>query len=49
MVHANVTTLTGVAALVILAPGPDSALVTKNALVHAAARRSPHRSASSAA
>ena len=33
-VHANVSAFIGVAALVILAPGPDTALVTKNALVH---------------
>jgi RhtB (resistance to homoserine/threonine) family protein len=32
--HANITAFIGVAALVILAPGPDTALVTKNALVH---------------
>jgi RhtB (resistance to homoserine/threonine) family protein len=32
--HANITAFTGVAALVILAPGPDTALVTKNALLH---------------
>jgi threonine/homoserine/homoserine lactone efflux protein len=33
-VHANTTAFAGVAALVILAPGPDTALVTKNALRH---------------
>jgi RhtB (resistance to homoserine/threonine) family protein len=33
-VHANVSAFIGVAALVILAPGPDTALVTRNALVH---------------
>jgi RhtB (resistance to homoserine/threonine) family protein len=33
-VHANITAFAGVAALVILAPGPDTALVTKNALRH---------------
>jgi RhtB (resistance to homoserine/threonine) family protein len=32
--HANITAFAGVAALVILAPGPDTALVTKNALRH---------------
>jgi RhtB (resistance to homoserine/threonine) family protein len=32
--HANVTAFVGVAALVILAPGPDTAVVTKNALLH---------------
>jgi RhtB (resistance to homoserine/threonine) family protein len=32
--HANITAFIGVAARVILAPGPDTALVTKNALVH---------------
>jgi RhtB (resistance to homoserine/threonine) family protein len=32
--HANITAFIGVAALVILAFGPDTALVTKNALVH---------------
>jgi RhtB (resistance to homoserine/threonine) family protein len=30
--HANITAFVGIAALVILAPGPDTALVTKNAL-----------------
>jgi RhtB (resistance to homoserine/threonine) family protein len=33
-VHANITAFAGVAALVILAPGADTALVTKNALRH---------------
>jgi threonine/homoserine/homoserine lactone efflux protein len=32
--HANVSAFIGVAALVILVPGPDTALVTKNALVY---------------
>ena len=32
--HANITAFVGIAALVILAPGPDTALVTKNALRH---------------
>jgi RhtB (resistance to homoserine/threonine) family protein len=34
VLHANVSAFAGIAALVILAPGPDTALVTKNALVH---------------
>lgn len=42
---ANVTAFVGVSALLIVVPGPDTAIVTKNALCTVAGRRSERRSA----